>query len=130
MLINKFYTILSTDDTGPVTGENKGGKQYKCTIELDKQHPIYKGHFPGNPVVPGVCQIQIIGELFSGIIGKQVTLTCSDNIKFLHMIDPRIHHVLNISLIYTGKDENEWDVTSLISGDDLIFLKFRGRYVS
>ena len=32
-------------------------------VELNPQHPVYKGHFPDMPVAPGVCNIQIIRVL-------------------------------------------------------------------
>ena len=27
-------------------------------VRLDAAHPVYAGHFPGNPVLPGVCTLQ------------------------------------------------------------------------
>lgn len=32
-------------------------------VSVDAGHKIFEGHFPGQPVLPGVCQIQLIKEL-------------------------------------------------------------------
>ena len=45
MLLADFYTIEILHETTP--GE------YTATVTLNAAHPLYAGHFPGNPVVPG-----------------------------------------------------------------------------
>ena len=36
-------------------------------VMLNPQHPIYNGHFPQQPVVPGVCMLQMIKECIEKI---------------------------------------------------------------
>lgn len=36
--------------------------RFTFRVRLDAAHPIYAGHFPGNPVLPGVCTLQIVRE--------------------------------------------------------------------
>ena len=31
--------------------------EYLCTLDFDPEFPGFDGHFPGNPIVPGVCLI-------------------------------------------------------------------------
>ena len=31
---------------------------YAFRVRLDASHPVYRGHFPGHPVLPGVCPLQ------------------------------------------------------------------------
>ena len=54
MLNSTFYTIRKRTDT-------EGGVDYR--VSLNASHIIYEAHFPGNPVTPGVCIIQIVKEL-------------------------------------------------------------------
>ena len=54
MLLENFYKIIHIK-------EREDGKQ-EIEIELNPGHVLYQGHFPGQPVVPGVCTLQIIKE--------------------------------------------------------------------
>ena len=47
MLLDNFYTILSS--------ESSDSTIWTIQIKLNPGHPVYQGHFPGHPVVPGVC---------------------------------------------------------------------------
>ena len=130
VLKDSFYTILSL-----IPAENKNATMgfdtqvYTAMIKLNGQHPVYMGHFPGNPVVPGVCQIQMIMEIFSEVIHKEVSLVNSDNIKFLNIIVPEKYPVLEIKISIKKKGTEGWDVAGTISKDDLLFLKFKGIFL-
>ena len=52
MLLKDFYKILSV--------ESIGGSQHIATVLINENHVIFKGHFPDNPIMPGVCMMQII----------------------------------------------------------------------
>ena len=47
MLLDNFYTILSS--------ESSDSTIWTIQVKLNPGHPVYQGHFPGHPVVPGVC---------------------------------------------------------------------------
>lgn len=57
-------------------------------ISFDASHPIYKAHFPGNPITPGVCLLEIIGYLIEQKMGRPVKLVRAKNIKFLSVLNP------------------------------------------
>jgi len=55
----------------------------KVIIQLgDKTHPIFEAHFPGYPILPGFCQIDIISEILEE---KVVYINRS---KFISHIEP------------------------------------------
>ena len=54
MLLENFYKIIHRK-------EREDGKR-EIEIELNPGHALYQGHFPGQPVVPGVCTLQMIKE--------------------------------------------------------------------
>ena len=78
-LRDNLYTIVES-----VSAE--GGATY--TIKLDPEHFIYKAHFPGEPITPGVCIMQIAHELLQLLCGCKLEIDCVKNVKFLRIIVP------------------------------------------
>lgn len=69
MLEGYLYTVLEKADGG-------------ATVRTLPESPIYAAHFPGYPITPGVCIVQMAMEL----TGKH--LTSAKDIKFLHPVFP------------------------------------------
>ena len=78
-LINDFYHIVATDDS-----EGK----YVCMVNLNAAHNIYSVHFPGNPVTPGVCLVQMVAEMLEQKYSKRFVLSTAVNIKFKRLVAP------------------------------------------
>jgi 3-hydroxyacyl-[acyl-carrier-protein] dehydratase len=129
MLLDNFYTIIDQGETADANGVvDNPVKKFHFTIKLNPEHAVYDGHFPGNPVVPGVCQVQMIKELTAAILKKNVVLQTSDNIKFLSMIIPSVSPMLMINIDIREKEPGSWHVNSVIIHNDQIFLKFKGAF--
>jgi len=60
------------------------------TFHLNPEHIIYKAHFPGEPITPGVCILQIGVELLADAVGTPVEINCVKNVKFLSILHPDI----------------------------------------
>jgi 3-hydroxyacyl-[acyl-carrier-protein] dehydratase len=61
---------------------------HQFDISLNANHVIYQAHFPGEPITPGVCIMQIAVELLEHVVQAPVQLQCVKNIKFLNIITP------------------------------------------
>ena len=118
-LLNDFYTVVSIQKPT----ENK----LLANIQLNVTHDIFKGHFEQMPVVPGVCQTQIIKELLQEETGKNLTLTNGNNIKFTGMIIPTQHSNFQLELNYTA-GENQYTVDAQLFFENIIFTKFKGTF--
>ncbi|WP_155844956.1 3-hydroxyacyl-ACP dehydratase [Chryseobacterium daeguense] len=79
-ILTDFYILQSYEKT-----ENGS---FIATISLNKNHDIFKGHFPGNPVTPGVCMMQIVKELTEEFTGLKLFLKSASNVKFMAIINP------------------------------------------
>lgn len=79
-LIDNFFTLQSQ-------GKDQSGNLV-CRVRLNPEHFIFKAHFPGNPIVPGVCQIQVAAEILSRELAIRVHLSEIRNIKFLSLMTP------------------------------------------
>lgn len=58
------------------------------TLHLNPGHIIYKAHFPGEPITPGVCIMQIGVELIADTVGSNVDIKTVKNVKFLSILRP------------------------------------------
>lgn len=58
------------------------------SIRINPEHVIYKAHFPGEPITPGVCILQIGLELLSIASGKKLEVSTVKNVKFLNILTP------------------------------------------
>ena len=56
-LENDFFTI---ENIISVDGEPR-----EVELNLNTSHWVYDAHFPGNPVTPGVCLVQMAAEILS-----------------------------------------------------------------
>ena len=78
-LINDFYHIVATEESGETS-------VYK--VKLNAAHAIYSVHFPGNPVTPGVCLVQMATEILEQKLDKRLVLFTAVNIKFKRLVAP------------------------------------------
>ena len=68
------------------------------TVRFNVEHPIFAGHFPGQPVVPGACLVQISEELLSQKLDRPVQLTGIRNLKFRRVITPDMNISFNLNV--------------------------------
>ncbi len=120
-LLNDFYTI----ENQTLLSDGK----ISATILFNANHPIFKGHFEQMPVVPGVCQTQLIKEILQEEINKNLVLSKGLNIKFMAMIVPQEHPKVFVEINY--KIENDlYSVDAKLFFDTIIFTKFKGEFIS
>ena len=110
MLVPGFYTIDSIEEIdGGIVGH----------IKLDPAHDLYKGHFPDQPVVPGVMQLQIVKEIFEKYLGKNLSIKKVRQIKYMIPIIPDDYHRLSFEL----KFKNTSTIVFQITSGDALFSK-------
>jgi len=97
-------------------------------VTFNENHEIFKGHFPGNPIVPGVIQVNIIKDLLEEGLQKELLLVKSKNIKFLNFISPVNNKSVSVSITYQILDDKSIKVNASIFSNDVIFLKFSGSF--
>lgn len=119
MLLDDFFKILSS---------SKEDEKTKVLIELNKEHKIYEGHFPGNPVVPGVCLIQMIKETIETLQGKKLMMNAADEIKFLNIVNPLTANRLNIEIKNRINTGNPLAFAVIITDGTVTYLKMRAEY--
>ena len=59
-----------------------------CHVSLLPDCIIYKAHFPGEPITPGVCIVQMAKELIETRLEREYEITDVKNVKFLYILSP------------------------------------------
>jgi 3-hydroxyacyl-[acyl-carrier-protein] dehydratase len=110
-LYNDIYTIIEKRDNA-------------VTIRLLPSSAIYRAHFPGNPVTPGVCQVGIIGELLETVCGRKLTLREVKNLKFVEVLKPDVTEEACITFEKIEDDGERLVVKGTVSSETTVFTKF------
>ena len=86
-------------------------------LEINAKHAIFDGHFPGQPVVPGVCMVQIVKEIMESVLAKETRLINADHLKFLTVIDPTDSNIIHAELTYSyAADKQIKLIAALVNG--------------
>lgn len=120
MLLKDFYTVKSV--------EAQEGEKYTAYIMLNPAHDVFKGHFPGNPVTPGVCMMQIIKELTQDITKQKLTMKNASNIKFMALINPEATPELKLELDIAEGEDGVVKVKNTTCFNDTVALKLSCNY--
>ncbi|MBL0342737.1 MAG: 3-hydroxyacyl-ACP dehydratase [Bacteroidetes bacterium] len=121
MLKNNFYTLTSEIP--------KNESAFRVTIRLNASHDIFKGHFPGLPVTPGVCMLGIVKELLEASLGKTLTLHEASNIKFLSLIDPNQFPEIDVEVKHQRNDDGSYTADGTIfTGGNACFKISKAHY--
>ncbi|HNQ61453.1 MAG TPA: hydroxymyristoyl-ACP dehydratase [Bacteroidia bacterium] len=115
MLRDQFYKVISVRKEGQST--------VNVDISLNPSDPIFAGHFPSVPVVPGVCMLQMIKETLEGELKNSLQLSSAAGLKFLSVINPLEHRNLTIRVEYKPVSEDTFTAEGSINAGDKAFFK-------
>lgn len=118
--LNELY-VVRTSHSGSVN-------KLTVQIEINSAHPIFSGHFPGNPVLPGAATLQILKEIVAEHTRQRIILSRAANIKYLSFINPEKTNIIDfdIDLNKTGTDLLSCNAT--IHNKDTVFCSFKGEF--
>ncbi|MFL5763272.1 MAG: 3-hydroxyacyl-ACP dehydratase [Bacteroidia bacterium] len=118
MLLNDFFKITTLDS----------GEKYTAHIELNANHRIFSGHFPGNPITPGVCLTQMVKETLEQITGKKLQMLKGDNIKFTAILNPLENPEVTMTLGIKEKEPGVLQADAAVRAENASFFTFKGSF--
>jgi len=71
-----FYQIVASE-----------GANYR--LQFNAEHPIYKAHFPDNPITPAVCFVQIAQDIVSMYLHKNCLISSVPFYKLVVAHNPK-----------------------------------------
>jgi len=64
------------------------GEEPVFTLFLEPEHLVFQGHFPGNPILPGVVQVEWAIRLGAEAFGDLGTFRGLERLKFQEITHP------------------------------------------
>ncbi len=120
MLLNDFYVIQSI---------NQENDTLSATVKLNKDHSILQGHFPGNPVVPGVCLMTMAKEVLEHALGQKLVIAEAKSIKFLGVVNPVQQATLQIKCDIVLQETDFVKTNCTITAGEMVCYKASVSYI-
>lgn len=117
------------DDFFKVNNHTETDGKHEFAISLNADHFIFKAHFPGNPIVPGVCQMQIVKELMEIVAERQLEIKSVKNIKYLTVLSPNETCDLNIVLQKISIDGDAVKASATFLTEEKTYTKLSMQFV-
>lgn len=117
-LRNNLYTVTEKKVDG-LTGH--------FVLALNPSCFIYQAHFPGEPITPGVCIVQMGKELLEELLGEalqkkvELEIVKIKNVKFLSVISPEETTIITYQMKKVEMSEDGSEVKAqmvVASGDE------------
>lgn len=103
-----------------VNGNHTQNVEY--SVRTNPDNPIFKGHFPGRPVLPGVMILRLFTLCASDVCGKDLMMQRTVQSKFLNFVDPHVHSELTVHLSIS-EDEEGYNVGAELKNSTTSFTK-------
>lgn len=100
----------------------------KTELSINPGSSIFKGHFPGQPVVPGACMLQLVKDVLESALRYSVQLKKADSLKFIGMIDPLVAASVQLEMNYKI-DEEIINITAKLSDGDRVCFKMSATFI-
>ena len=101
-------------------------REIRAGITFNKDHEVFEGHFPGNPIVPGVVQVQVLKDLLEKGLHKKVFLNRAKSIKFLNIINPFETGEVQFEIVFGQQPESNFTVKCIVKTETKVYMKYSG----
>lgn len=115
------------DQTFQILPESLNEMNAYFKVQIYPESPVFRGHFPGNPVMPGVLMLEMVRLSLSGIYSKQCRLVSALNMKFLAVLNPIETPEVKLEVKHQIQD-SDLKVEARILLEEKVFYKMKGVY--
>lgn len=119
-LLNNLYCIDAIDQSE---------EGILCSIRLIEDSPIYKAHFPTQPITPGACVVQMSVEMYEEFMGSRVQevqgieIVKVKNAKFLKAMIPGGGRVFRFAIRESAAEQGLIHLQVVVTSDDVTYAK-------
>lgn len=115
IFLDNLYTIVSIPE--------ESTEAVRFQIRLNADSVIFKAHFPGEPIMPGACIVQMVQELFSVWTKREVEIAKIVNLKFLSVIKPDEVLDLDVAIKIKKEEDQQVHINADIVKDETTYTK-------
>ncbi len=116
MLLNKYFTIHSVE---------RRDEDTIFHVTLNPNHEIYRGHFQGNPISPGVCTVEMVKECAQQITEAPLSFANIKNCRFISLLTPASESELLVHVNLTESEEG-YAIKANVNGQEQAYLTLSG----
>ena len=114
------YNIESIEGT---LEESKG---LISEVSINPDAPVFQGHFPSQPVIPGVLSIQILKDIICKYLERKIQFDEVISCKYLSQLDPREDNLLIYKDVKVNKEKQILSAEGWCG--DKLFIKFKVKF--
>ena len=118
LLENKFYKILSEE-----RGEGLSAKYH---VAILPECNVYDGHFPGDSVCPGVCNIETIKECAILLCGEQLRYSTIKQCRLTALATPTVCPEVDVQVTLTPAGDS-YSVQATIADAKQTYMILKGQ---
>ena len=120
-LLNKFFTVLHEER---ITSNDA---VYLCELKADCD--VYAGHFPGNPVSPGVCNIEMIRECAELLTGRDLAISTIKQFRLTAVASPSVCPKVDVKVnVAAAEDGASYAVVASIADAETSYMELKGTF--
>ena len=118
--------MILKDNLYHIVESEKGEETGTYVLRVSEKFPLFKGHFPGSPVLPGVCILQIFKELAETDLAVGTPLRYNEikQCKFLQPIAMAKSVDLTVS-ISLKQDGDFWNLSASLKDEATLFTTLK-----
>ena len=115
--MNSFFTIASHQ-------QQEGGHRFDLRLLPDCE--VYQGHFPGQPVSPGVCSLQMIKECAEQLVGNPLMLTLVNQCRYTALVTPQDCPDIQLDLSLS-ENEGQFQLIAKLFRGETVYLELKAQ---
>ncbi len=119
LLENRYYKIVD---------KQVDGMSGVFHISILPDCDVYRGHFPGEPVCPGVCNIETIKECAMLLTGKKLLISTIKQCRLTTVATPTACPNVDVT-VQVAPTEQGYTVVARIADAENVYMEYKGNMV-
>lgn len=110
-----FYQDLKNSELSIL---QESDNRITATFLFKKELEFFKGHFPGNPILPGVFQVEMVKYILEKSLHFSLCLHSIKKTKFLNLIHP--DRIVGVEITINRVENVFLDVKAIVRAENVI----------